>query len=110
MIAHFPMPSIDKVLAPYRDFIDKDGRWTPWYWSEHGISYNSNLVPKDKVPQVWMDLCNSFFKGSVSFDPAEERFLSGLYAIMGEEQTHKLFDASAPTTRSSSAATPSASN
>ena len=90
MIAHFPMPSIDKVLAPYRGFIDKDGRWTPWYWSEHGISYNSNLVPKDKVPQVWMDLCNSFFKGSVSFDPAEERYLSGLYAIMGEEQTHKL--------------------
>jgi len=37
-----------------------------------------------------MDLCNPFFKGSVSFDPAEDRYLSGLYAIMGEEATDKL--------------------
>src|SRR4029453_15397693 len=37
-----------------------------------------------------MDLCNPFFKGSVSFDPAEERYLAGLYAIMGEEETIKL--------------------
>jgi len=90
MIARFTTPAIDKVLPPYKGFIDKDGRWTPWYWSEHGISYNSSLVPKNQIPGAWMDLCNPFFKGSVSFDPAEERYLSGLYAIMGEEETTKL--------------------
>jgi len=90
MLARFSTPAIDAVLPPYRGFIDKDGRWTPWYWSEHGISYNSRLVPKDKVPTGWNDLCNPFFKGSVSFDPAEDRYLAGLYAMLGEDGTEKL--------------------
>jgi ABC-type Fe3+ transport system substrate-binding protein len=90
MLARFPTPAINALLPPYRGFVDPENRWTPWYWSEHGISYNSSLVPKDKVPTQWMDLCNPFFKGSISFDPAEDRYLSGLYAIMGEEAVDKL--------------------
>lgn len=90
MIARFTTPAVDRILPPYKGFIDPDARWVPWYWSEHGISYNERLVPKDKIPTKWMDLCNPFFKGSVSFDPAEERYLAGLYAIMGEEETIKL--------------------
>jgi len=90
MIARFATPATDRILPPYKGFIDPDARWVPWYWSEHGISYNERLVPKDKIPRAWMDLCNPFFKGSVSFDPAEERYLAGLYAIMGEEETIKL--------------------
>ena len=90
MIARFETPAIKAVLPPYKGFIDPQNRWTPWYWSEHGISYNSNLVPKDKVPTGWNDLCNPFFKGSVSFDPAEDRYLSGLYAMLGEEATEQL--------------------
>src|SRR5215475_12010044 len=90
ILARFPTPAVSALLPPYRGFIDPESRWTPWYWSEHGISYNSRLVPKDKIPTQWTDLCNPFFKGSVSFDPAEDRYLSGLYAIMGEEATEKL--------------------
>jgi iron(III) transport system substrate-binding protein len=90
MIARFETPAIKAVLPPYKGFIDPENRWTPWYWSEHGVSYNSSLVPKDKVPTSWNDLCNPFFKGSVSFDPAEDRYLSGLYAMLGEEATEKL--------------------
>ena len=90
MVARNPTPAIAALLPPYRGFIDPESRWTPWYWSEHGISYNSRLVPKDKIPTQWTDLCNPFFKGSVSFDPAEDRYLSGLYAIMGEDETIKL--------------------
>lgn len=90
MIARFTTPATERILPPYKGFIDPDARWVPWYWSEHGISYNERLVPKDKIPMKWMDLCNPFFKGSVSFDPAEERYLAGLYAIMGEEETVKL--------------------
>jgi iron(III) transport system substrate-binding protein len=90
MIARLPTPATAAILPPYRGFIDPENRWLPWYWSEHGISYNSRLVPKDKVPAQWTDLCNPFFKGSISFDPAEDRYLSGLVAIMGEEATDKL--------------------
>jgi len=90
MVARYPTPAVAALLPPYRGFIDAENRWTPWYWSEHGISYNARLVPKDKAPTQWTDLCNPLFKGSVSFDPAEDRYLSGLYAIMGEEATEKL--------------------
>ncbi|HTK13095.1 MAG TPA: extracellular solute-binding protein [Xanthobacteraceae bacterium] len=92
MVARFPTPMTASILPQYRGFVDPESRWTPWYWSEHGISYNSSLVPEGKVPKTWQDLCNPFFKGSVSFDPAEERFLSGLYAVLGEEGTKKLLE------------------
>jgi iron(III) transport system substrate-binding protein len=89
-LARFPTPATAAVLPAYKSFVDPQSRWTPWYWSEHGISYNSALVPRDKIPTGWNDLCNPFFKGSVSFDPAEERYLSGLYAMLGEEGTERL--------------------
>jgi len=90
MLARFASPAAAAILPPYRGFIDPQGRWTPWYWSEHGISYNTSLVPKDKAPTGWNDLCNPFFKGSVSFDPAEDRYLAGLYAMFGEDGAEKL--------------------
>jgi iron(III) transport system substrate-binding protein len=90
MVARNPTPAVAALLPPYRGFIDPESRWAPWYWSEHGISYNSRLVPKDKIPTQWTDLCNPFFKGSVSFDPAEDRYLSGLYAMLGEAETDRL--------------------
>src|SRR5262245_40137409 len=91
MLARNPTSAVAAVLPPYRGFIDeKEARWIPWYWSEHGISYNTRLVPRDKVPTGWSDLCNPFFKGSVSFDPAEDRYLAGLYAMLGEAETEKL--------------------
>jgi len=66
------------VLAAIQGFLDTEARWTPWYWSEHGISYNSSSSPRTKAPRNWSDLCNPFFKGSVSFDPGEDRYLAGL--------------------------------
>jgi iron(III) transport system substrate-binding protein len=90
MLARLNTPAVSAVQPLYRGFIDAQGRWTPWYWSEHGISYNPSLVPKDKAPTGWRDLCNPFFKGSVSFDPAEDRYLAGLYAMLGESGTEQL--------------------
>jgi iron(III) transport system substrate-binding protein len=90
MLARYSSPAVATMLAPYQGFIDPQGHWTPWYWSEHGLSYNASLVPKDKVPTGWNDLCNPFFKGSVSFDPAEDRYLAGLYAMFGEQGAQRL--------------------
>ena len=90
MLARFATPATTAILPPYRGFLDSESHWTPWYWSEHGLSYNSSLVPKDKAPKGWDDLCNPFFKGSASYDPAEDRYLSGLYAMFGEEGAIRL--------------------
>lgn len=89
-VARFPTPVSANLLANFQRFRDKQERHTIFYWSEHGLSYNTSLVPPDKAPKGWFDLCNPFFKGSVSFDPMEARFLSGLYAIHGLEETEKL--------------------
>jgi iron(III) transport system substrate-binding protein len=91
-VARYPTPAIAAILPQYRAFIDRENKWLSWFWSEHGISYNTSLVPKDKAPKAWSDLCNPFFKGSVSFDPAENRFLSGLNSMLGENGTRALLE------------------
>lgn len=88
--AAYPTPATDSILPPYRGFIDPAHRWMPWYWSEHGISYNTDLVPPDHAPKQWFDLCDPFFKGNASYDPNETRFMSGLYAMLGAAETERL--------------------
>ena len=39
---------------------------------------------------AWNDLCNPFFKGSVSFDPAEDRYLVRPLCHLGEQATEEL--------------------
>ncbi len=86
IVARYPTPATKRIFKQYRGFLDPENRWLPWYWSEHAISYNSNLISADKAPKTWEDLCNPAYKGQVSFDPAETRFLAGLYVMMGEEK------------------------
>src|SRR5262245_43418637 len=86
-VAKFHTPATKKILKQYQNFIDPQQRWIPWYWAEHGISYNPNLIKPDKAPKGWFDLCKPEFKGQVSFDPSETRFLAGIYVMFGEEKT-----------------------
>jgi iron(III) transport system substrate-binding protein len=91
LLARFPTAVKNAILPQYRGFTDPQDRWLPFYWSEHAISYNTNLVPPDEAPKAWLDLCNPFFKGNVSFDPAEERFIAGLATMLGEKGTEDYF-------------------
>jgi len=86
LVAKYPTPATQRVPKRFEGFLDKQNRWVPWYWSEHGISYNTNLIPSDKAPKSWQDLCNPAYKGQVSFDPPETRFMVGLYVMMGDEK------------------------
>ncbi|HET7394181.1 MAG TPA: ABC transporter substrate-binding protein, partial [Candidatus Binatia bacterium] len=87
LVAKYSTPATKKILKQYHGFIDKENRWVPWYWAEHGISYNTNLIKPDRAPKTWFDLCKPEFKGQISFDPSETRFLAGLYVMLGEEKT-----------------------
>jgi iron(III) transport system substrate-binding protein len=91
-VARYPTPAVTAILPPYRSFVDPRNRWIPFFWSEHGISYNSELVPRGKMPNTWTDLCDPAYRGNVSFDPAENRFLSGLNAMLGEAGTMALLE------------------
>lgn len=81
--AAYPTPAIKAIKSEFRGFIDPKNILLPFYWSSHGITYNSNLV-KDP-PKSWMDLCDSRFKGKTSFEPAETRFLIGLYYLFDKD-------------------------
>ena len=85
LMARNPTSATDAILPQYRDFLDPDHRWVPWYWSEHGISYNSKMIPPEKAPKTWEDLCNPAYRNQISFEPAETKYLAGLYLMMGEE-------------------------
>lgn len=84
--ARYPTPAIDAILPRYRGFLDPQNRWTPFYVSDMGITYNPRMVPADQAPKDWFDLCKPQFKGNVSFDPATVRFLVGIDAMMGDEK------------------------
>ena len=86
LIAEYPTPASKRILPQYHGFLDPQNRWLPWYVSEHGISYNSDLITPEDAPRSWDDLCNPKYKGKMSFEPTETRFLLAIQALMGEEK------------------------
>ena len=89
LAARFPTPETKRILPRYGKTLDDQNRWVPFYTLNHGITYNPTVIPPDKAPRSWMDLCNPQYKGEMSFDPVETRFLVGLHEILGGEQKVK---------------------
>jgi len=89
LTAVYPTPASDKILPKYQKYRDPQKRWTIWYWSEHGIVYNTKLVKPEDVPQTWDDLCDPKFKGKASYEPLEVRYLVNVHYMMGEEKFEK---------------------
>ena len=92
LVARYPTPATDRVLPQFRGLLDPENRWIPWFTGEHGISYNSRLVKVEDAPKTWMDLCDPKYKGMISFEPFENVFVSGLYAMMGEEALKRFLE------------------
>ena len=86
LLARYATPVTKRIEKRFQNFLDRENRWMPYYWSEHGISYNTNLFPPDRAPKTWEDLCKPAYRGQVSFDPPETRFMVGLWTMMGEEK------------------------
>lgn len=82
-IARYPTPATERVRPQFREFLDPANRWVPMEANEHGLVYNTSIVKQP--PASYEDLCDARFKGSVSFDPLEVRFLVGLYKVFGDD-------------------------
>jgi iron(III) transport system substrate-binding protein len=87
--AVYPTAATQKILKIYQKYQDPQNRWTLWYWSEHGIVYNTKLLGPNDAPKSWDDVCNPKYQGQISFDPEEIRFLTNLYKMMGDEKLQK---------------------
>jgi ABC-type Fe3+ transport system substrate-binding protein len=90
-LARYPTPMFNRMEPKFRVFMDdtKENRWASWAWTGHGISYNPDMIKEADAPKKWDDLCDPKYKGQVSFEPAETRFLIGIYLVMGEEKMQK---------------------
>jgi iron(III) transport system substrate-binding protein len=84
MLARYQTPESERVLPQYRSAADPEGRYTLSFFDLNGMAYNTNLVPPDKAPKQWMDLCDPFFKGNISFDPVLARQVAGFYEMFGD--------------------------
>lgn len=85
MLARYKTPETERILPQYRGQFDPEGRYTLSFFDLNGMVYNTNLVPPDKAPQQWMDLCKPFFKGNISFDPVLARQVAGFYEMFGDK-------------------------
>jgi ABC-type Fe3+ transport system substrate-binding protein len=84
--ARYPTPATKRVLPKYKRFLSPDNLWVPQSTSEEGVSQNTNLIPADKGPKSWMDLCKPEFKGQVAYDIGEATFLAGMYNQFGQDK------------------------
>lgn len=84
--ANYPTPANNNILPQYRAFMDKDNRWLVSHWNEHGIVYNEAMVKPEDAPKSWEDLCNPKYKGQISYETVETRWLAGIYTMYGGDE------------------------
>lgn len=86
LLAHYPTPVVEAILEPYAFTVDPENRWVPFYFTEFGISYNSNMLSEEEGPKDWWDLCNPEYSGTVSYDPPTLRWLLGVTEVIGSDR------------------------
>jgi iron(III) transport system substrate-binding protein len=69
---------VAKYLSPERSFVgdeykDKDGYWTATRTSVAIFAYHAKKVPAEKVPKVYNDLLDPYWKGQLSIDTNPDR-------------------------------------
>jgi iron(III) transport system substrate-binding protein len=80
MLARYLSP--ERTAIP-EDYKDKEGFWTATRTSVAIFAYHSQRVPKDKVPKVFTDLLDPFWKGKLAVDTNPGRFTAIVVERMG---------------------------
>jgi len=81
-----------KYLSPeYKYFSpgtkDAEGYWADTYTNSLALTYNTRMVPKDKVPQRWEDLLAPQWKGKkIAIDTEPYEWFDAVLRIMGKEK------------------------
>jgi iron(III) transport system substrate-binding protein len=66
---------------------DPEGYWADSYTNSIALSYNTRMVPKDKVPQTWEDLLDPRWKGKkVGIDSEPYEWFDSVVRVMGKEK------------------------
>jgi iron(III) transport system substrate-binding protein len=80
MLSRYISPERAAIPAEYKD---KEGYWTATRTSVAIFAFHSQRVPKDKVPKVFTDLLDPFWKGTLAVDTNPGRFTAIVVERMG---------------------------
>ncbi|HEY7557824.1 MAG TPA: ABC transporter substrate-binding protein [Candidatus Binatia bacterium] len=80
MLARYFSPERSGIPDDYKD---KEGYWTATRTSVAIFGYHSQRVPKDKVPKVFTNLLDPFWKGKLAVDTNPGRFTAIVVERMG---------------------------
>lgn len=72
---------------------DPEGYWTDFTNIYVVISYNHELVPKNKVPRDWQDLLDPHWKENIGLADDEFEWYGSLFHYWGNERAAKFFRA-----------------
>jgi iron(III) transport system substrate-binding protein len=81
-----------KYLSPeYTHFAagtkDTEGYWADTYTNSLALSYNTRMVPKDRIPQRWEDLLAPQWKGKkIAIDTEPYEWFDAVLRVMGKEK------------------------
>ena len=66
---------------------DPEGYWADTYTNSLALSYNTRMVPKDRVPQRWEDLLAPQWKGKkIAIDTEPYEWFDAVLRVMGKEK------------------------
>ena len=66
---------------------DPEGYWADTYTNSLALSYNTRMVPKDKIPQRWEDLLAPQWKGKkIAIDTEPYEWFDAVLRVMGKEK------------------------
>lgn len=77
----------------FTDSKDPAGRWVDMYSNLRIVTYNTKLVPKDKVPKRYEDLLDPVWKGQIGFPEGQYAWYATLLRVMGDERGRKFMQA-----------------
>ena len=90
LLARYVSPEAQFFFA---DSKDPAGGWVDMYSNLRIVTYNTRLVPREKVPKRYEELLDPAWKGQIGFPEGQYAWYATLLRVMGDERGRKFMQA-----------------
>jgi ABC-type Fe3+ transport system substrate-binding protein len=88
MLARHITPEFSSFLPESRD---ATWGWADMYSNIRLVAYNTQMVPKDKIPRRYEELLEPMWKGQIGFPEGQFSWFATMLKVMGEANGRKFF-------------------
>jgi iron(III) transport system substrate-binding protein len=88
MLARHIPPEFSSFLPESRD---ATWGWADMYSNIRLVAYNTQMVPKDKIPRRYEELLEPMWKGQIGFPEGQFSWFATMLKVMGEANGRKFF-------------------